>query len=1250
VEPGTASCIFPCVDDPGARCGWKIHVKCPRTVGDTLAQPLVTKGPELNSHNLVLSEKDKLLDMTVVCSGILVGEKLDDDDETKKIMTFEILDHLAAAQHIGFAVGPFEHVDLWSDMRSEEADERLGASALKIHGYCLPGREAEVRNTCQPLFHAADEFTMTYGRYPYDSYKVCFVDEMIPSTVPLVGFSLCSSRLLFPEGIIDPELDVTRTMVHSLASQYFGVYIVPDLRTDTWLMVGIAYYMTDLYLAKLCGNNDYRFRIKMMADKLVAEDRSRPSLHELGNCLHLGEFEMEFMALKAPLVLFILDKRLTKSSNSASASLARVISRVISKANTQTYGQMEEVLSLDKFSKLCEKSSSYKTETFWTQWVYGSGCPQMEVTQRFNKKQLAVDITLTQTQATLAAKAQAIPKSEFWREFIEEVNHVYAGDVQPMFTGPMTIRIHEANGTPYEHTVEIRDDAMRKGTKLSIPYNTKYKRLKRSRRQKERAAAAAAAAAEGHHETGEETIVLALGDKLDLRADVDQWELVEWTPDDEKNMDADSYEWVRLDSDFEWIFGVHTDYRPWMYTSQLQQDRDVVAQQESLLYLQKLREHAMSATILARTLYDDRYYHGIRTMAAEILARQTLKLSRDEGGEGGGRVVYRGMTQLMRTFQVFFCYPDGHTPLPNDFSDKRQYKIQCAIIKAIAQVQHDDRHPREASQFLLEQLQYNNNRDNPYSDHFYVAGLLDALATSLTSTGPASGPRKADMSFAFDDGLDDGLEEAEEVRDIEGEKLLEKALETIERYRRVDEWKDSYRNVWTAAVLDCKRKLMKAKTIPIRPLDFLQYLHDGNTDVVQIKAFEALVDLGLMLEPYVLETLLCYMTAHGSPYMRDQLFKCFTQGLAGIAFGEHEPTRPETDEVKSLEDGLIFENDDKLIRQNQANHARRKDIGVAMQALKTALQTNEMFQKALWEALQSPVLGCVEKRNLLQLFGVLFDGYLSLVLTVKFPAVWTFAKTERTPGRFIVTFKQVPRPLKAPPPPPILEPPPLPPVAAEVAVAAAPKKIIVQRQKSFAPQDASISVAPAVPSFADSIAVQSVVASAPVATSPAAPLGRAPSAAALPDDQQPRGKKRGLDSTTPETRPTKYLKFTVDKGFFKLASECTGNFGELKRRMAAQRMQPVRVMGQGSITANGAPRPKAADTNSYSPAGPALVEGSKPAGRKPLPTGERKPLPSGPSSLAASAEAPKPPTKKIVLKRNLSIAKAPGPGSSGGAP
>src|SRR5690606_3608000 len=110
----------------------------------------------------------------------------------------------------------------------------------------------------------------------------------------------------------------------------------------------------------------------------------------------------------------------------------------------------------------------------------------------------------------------------------------------------MTIRIHEADGTPYEHVVEIRELQQ----KLEIPYNTKYKRLKRSRRQKERAAAAAGMDADA---TNEDVLLYCLGDVLQTEDDIMMWELEEWTKEEEDRMASESFEWIRLDSDFEWI-------------------------------------------------------------------------------------------------------------------------------------------------------------------------------------------------------------------------------------------------------------------------------------------------------------------------------------------------------------------------------------------------------------------------------------------------------------------------------------------------------------------------------------------------------------------------------------------------------------------------------------------------------------------------------------------------------------------------
>ena len=52
--------------------------------------------------------------------------------------------------HVGFAIGPFEHVDL-AEFRENDEEERLGQNAIPVHGFCLPGRSDELKNTCFPL-------------------------------------------------------------------------------------------------------------------------------------------------------------------------------------------------------------------------------------------------------------------------------------------------------------------------------------------------------------------------------------------------------------------------------------------------------------------------------------------------------------------------------------------------------------------------------------------------------------------------------------------------------------------------------------------------------------------------------------------------------------------------------------------------------------------------------------------------------------------------------------------------------------------------------------------------------------------------------------------------------------------------------------------------------------------------------------------------------------------------------------------
>ena len=260
----------------------------------------------------------------------------------------------------------------------------------------------------------------------------------------------------------------------------------------------------------------------------------------------------------------------------------------------------------------------------------------------------------------------------------------------------MTIRIHEADGTPYEHIIEIKEAL----TKFEIPYNTKYKRLKRSRRQKERTAAVA-----GMEYTGDgdnDILLYCLGDVLQSEDEIKDWRLVEWSKEDEDKMSQESYEWIRMDADFEWICKMSISMPGYMYLSQLQQDRDVVAQLESIQYMAAQKEHPLISTILVRTLMDGRYFHGIREAAIAALPTHATE-----------RLDWLGQFHLEKAFREFFCYADSSMTRSNEFSDRTAYYVQRAIPQAISKVRDGaGRAPMSAITFLLEKLRFNDNSNN----------------------------------------------------------------------------------------------------------------------------------------------------------------------------------------------------------------------------------------------------------------------------------------------------------------------------------------------------------------------------------------------------------------------------------------------------------------------------------------------------------------------------------------------------------
>ena len=398
-----------------------------------------------------------------------------------------------------------------------------------------------------------------------------------------------------------------------------------------------------------------------------------------------------------------------------------------------------------------------------------------------------------------------------------------------------------------------------------------------------------------------------------------------------------------------------------------------MAQHESMLWFKTQSPHPLAATFLVRTLMDPRYYYGIRQLAAECLVIHADPVAH-----------WVGWRHLEKAYHELFCYPGTKMPQPNDFSNKQAYEVAKSIPKAVSQIRiPDGTCPKEARHFILDQLRFNDNGSNEYSDNYKVANLLAALADSLLPVKKKKDGAE-EMVFGTADEDDEEDPEPHQFRDI--------VVEELDRYRRSDEWTHSYHNIYTTTVLECKWKLMNAGVIPQDPMEFAQYLHDGTSDHVRVKAWEALIDLGFLTEDSVAALLLTVLSTDSSPYVRGHLFETFCFGLASIALGEHTvaeaPPPP----------GVDGEGDMLIIEEETSNTARKDHIARttsivgALAALKLELKFNASLKEAIWKAVQSSVLTLSEERDLLDICLVLYDAEDSLILKLRYPRFWRVEK------------------------------------------------------------------------------------------------------------------------------------------------------------------------------------------------------------------------------------------------------------------
>ncbi|KAK9353644.1 hypothetical protein V1523DRAFT_410452 [Lipomyces doorenjongii] len=984
----SASSWLPCVDGLWERCSWEFEITVPKTIGDI-------KGAQADGVVHDKDEEDSERDIVVVCIGDLQQEATNEFDHSKKTVTF-VLTSPVAAQHVGFAVGPFVQTNLSELKESDEDEGHHSSSAMEVYAYALPGRQDEVVNTCMFMHKAMEFFVREYSSYPFGSFSLCFVENALDDMEPCSGLAIVSDRHLFPGDIIDQIYPVTKYLTTLLASQWSSVNIVPKNWNSLWVTIGICRYITGMFLRRLMGNNEHRFRLKKDAERICDLDIGRPPIGHPDLEFPIDKSTLDFVGLKAPVILHILDRRLTKSGGSF--GLTRVIPKIFWQAMS---GDLTNgCLSTSHFQRLCEKVSHAKLDSFFQEWVFGSGYPIFRITQRFNKKKMFIEMGIRQVQNV------EMPKTGELREesFVKDAKKYLHGEslestVRPIFTGPMTIRIHEADGTPYEHVVNIKDSF----TKLDIQYNTKYKRLKRHLRNRDKPSAnvvVASATSSGEPiDDGELDGVLlhSLGDVLSTDNDMEEWRLTEWTKEEEDQMTNEAFEWLRVDSDFEWICMIYINQPDYMYASQLQQDRDVVAQYECIRYFADAKPSPIYSTILVRTLMDRRYYYGIRTEAALTLAKYAIP-----------DLDWIGRYHLLKAFQVMFCFPESLIPQTNDFSDFSTYFLQKAIPLALSDVKDGTgQTPLPIKEFLLDLLRYNENSNNTFSDCYYLGTLMTAISNAISK------PPEQTPQFNFDFTFDVNGKGANGVNDKSAEaKFVEKAIVEIERCQRIDQWMPSYQNVVSTIAISIKEKLSQLGTINPSVTDVLHYTHAGLFDTLRLTAFSAILSIpNLYTAPeskrtlrYVFKTIL---TDH-SYHVRLCLIKLLGRSLGKISMHKYGGSGKLGGGVGTF---LIVEESGIEIAESRKDEYRRSNVEGCIDIVKEQFSEVDILKTGFWELLTSPALGVLEKRMVLDICGIIYDVRPTRLVKLRIPDQTEIIAKNLGHGKIKIYRADKPRPL-----------------------------------------------------------------------------------------------------------------------------------------------------------------------------------------------------------------------------------------------
>ncbi|KAJ0065829.1 hypothetical protein NL108_000053, partial [Boleophthalmus pectinirostris] len=693
------------------------------------------------------------LEFTVDASMVAVscGELLETiytHDMRKKTFHY-VLPIPTAAPNISLAVGPFEIL--------------VDPYMHEVTHFCLPQLLPLLKHSMSYL-HEIFEFyeEILTCRYPYACFKTVFVDEAYVEVSSYASMSIFSTNLLHSAMIIDQTPLTRRCLAQALAQQFFGCFISRMSWADEWVLKGISGYIYGLYLKKTFGVNEYRHWIKQELDRIVEYE-----LKMGGVLLHPtfgGGKEKDnptphlHFSIKHP---HTLSWEYFKMFQCKAHLVMRLIENRIS---------MEFMLQVfNKLLSLASTASSQKYQShMWSQMLLSTHAFLKSISNVSGKdigpliKQWVDQSSVVKFFGSFAFNRK--------RNVLElEIRQDYTSSGTQKYVGPIKVTVQELDGS-FNHTLQIEENSL----KHDIPCHSKSRRNKKKK------------------------IPLMNGEEVDM---------------DLSAMDADSpLLWIRIDPDMSILRKVEFEQADFMWQYQLRYERDVVAQVESIVALEKFPTPA-SRLALTDILEQDQCFYKVRMQACFCLSKIANSMMS----------TWQGPPAMKSLFtRMFCCKSCPNIVKTNNFINFQSYFLQKTMPVAMALLRDvQNLCPKDVLNFILDLIKYNDNRKNKFSDNYYRADLIKALTNSLTPAISINNEARTVVSLNPD------------VRLI---------LEEITRFLNMEKLLPSFRNTITVSCLRAIRELQKNGHIPSDPSLFKSYAQYGHFVDVRVAALDALID------------------------------------------------------------------------------------------------------------------------------------------------------------------------------------------------------------------------------------------------------------------------------------------------------------------------------------------------------------------------------------------------------------------------